>query len=643
MILNYFGKNVSYDDIKNKAKIDESGLSAYEFIRLSKFYGINATGYKNYLISDIKDFPVVAHTINNNVQHFVVIEGKNDKSILVKDPAKGKYLISNNDFKKIYTGVLVVFQKDDSIIKNKIINKKFILLVTIILLVFTFLNILYSYLISYLIENYKTLNGGIILIVIFFILGIFKEVICFLKDRILLKYQLLTDELITIPTLKKIISLPHHFYQNKPVGELISKINDLSYVKEMIYAFVQVLFVNLVIILISFIFILFINKFIFLLNFVLIILTSLFHKKFYYKTSYRNYDLQLKNEALNAKISDVIESINCVKNLAKETYFIEKIKRLYTNALDCYKKQSMLYQNKNFLFQVSIFVLSFLSIVILFNTNESVTNVLFIIYMESFLYDSLYSILNLWPLLINAKASYVRMGEIHREGELKNDGKLINVDSILLKKVYYKIGDNLIFKDVNLNLFKGELSLVNGPSGSGKTTVFKMLTGQDNMKIKNVFINGKPMDLYKRDTIRKTITYVEQKIRLFNDTILENICLGNKLNLKNNFKSLLEIEFRKKRINYDTLINNTNSNLSGGEISLIKIAQTLNNSGSVIIFDETTSQMDVSLERKVLMALRKDYDDKIIVLISHRLSNGDLFDKIVDFGSKKSNNKRRYR
>lgn len=73
---------------------------------------------------------------------------------------------------------------------------------------------------------------------------------------------------------------------------------------------------------------------------------------------------------------------------------------------------------------------------------------------------------------------------------------------------------------------------------------------------------------------------------------------------------------------------------------LISIAQALNNAGSVIIFDETTSQMDVKLEYRVLKAIKEDYKDKTIILISHRMSNVNLFDKIHTFSDNKNNRRK---
>ena len=122
---------------------------------------------------------------------------------------------------------------------------------------------------------------------------------------------------------------------------------------------------------------------------------------------------------------------------------------------------------------------------------------------------------------------------------------------------------------------------------------------------------------------------------MFNDTIKENISFSKDIKVRNSFKRLLDDILNKNFIDYNYLVDNINSNLSGGQMELIILAQALNNNCDVYIFDETTSQLDQETEKRVLKAIKKDYPDKIIILISHRKSNLNLFNKIIEFNSDK--------
>lgn len=633
-VLKYFGKNVTYKKLEEKIIKEKNGISAYEIIKVSKEFGISSCGYKNLKVNKNLTFPLIAHTINNNVQHFVVVLKVSNNNVYIMDPSYGLITKQKDEFNKSYTGVAILFKNHNPYLLNNVINRKSILLITILILLFTLLSLFYSYLLSYLVESISTKNNLIILFLSFILLGIIKEIFSYVKDLSLLRYQLKTDETLTLPFLKKLFNLPYLFYHDKPVGELISKVNDLSYVKEALLSIVEVLFVNVVIILISFIFLLFLNVHIFYFNFILSLILLLYNMRFWKNNSYKNYDLQMKNEYLNARISKTIENIYDIKNLRKESYVSNKITNLYNDLLACFKDIKSKCVKKDFINKLLILIGISISLLISILEKVDVKDTLFITYILSFIYDSNQNICTLFFLHSNYKASRVRISELYKIKEI-GFGHKIMVNDVEFNNFYYKYKDKIILNDIRFRLSMGDFVLIKGPTGSGKTTLFKALTKKIRFDERTILINGKTISKYNFDTLRRSIIYVEQDIKLFDDTILENITLGRKLNLRRNFKMVLEEEFRKKGIDYNILVDSANSNLSGGEIALIKIAQVLNNDFDMVIFDETTNSLDTRLEKMVLNAIKKDYKDKIVVFISHRNYNTYLFNKIIKIKDKK--------
>ena len=633
-VLKYFGKNVTYKKLEEKIIKEKDGISAYEIIKVSKEFGISSCGYKNLKVNKNLTFPLIAHTINNNVQHFVVVLKVSNNNVYIMDPSYGLITKQKDEFNKSYTGVAILFKNHNPYLLNNVINRKSILLITILILLFTLLSLFYSYLLSYLVENISTKNNLIILFLSFILLGIIKEIFSYVKDLSLLRYQLKTDETLTLPFLKKLFNLPYLFYHDKPVGELISKVNDLSYVKEALLSIVEVLFVNVVIILISFIFLLFLNVHIFYFNFILSLILLLYNMRFWKNNSYKNYDLQMKNEYLNARISKTIENIYDIKNLRKESYVSNKITNLYNDLLACYKDIKSKCVKKDFINKLLILIGISISLLISLLEKVDVKDTLFITYVLSFIYDSNQNICTLFFLHSNYKASSVRISELYKIKEI-GFGHKIMVNDVEFNNFYYKYKDKIILNDIHFRLSMGDFVLIKGPTGSGKTTLFKALTKKIRFDERTILINGKNISKYNFDTLRRSIIYVEQDIKLFDDTILENITLGCKLNLRHNFKMVLEKEFKKKGIDYNIYVDSANSNLSGGEIALIKIAQVLNNDFDMVIFDETTNSLDTRLEKMVLNAIKKDYKDKIVVFISHRNYNTYLFNKIIKIKDKK--------
>ena len=136
------------------------------------------------------------------------------------------------------------------------------------------------------------------------------------------------------------------------------------------------------------------------------------------------------------------------------------------------------------------------------------------------------------------------------------------------------------------------------------------------------------------ENINKTNDLVLLVVDLFN---IDNLSLIRKY-LKNDILLVLtkrdllpkSVSF-DKLYNYDYQIDNTNSNLSGGQISKIAIAQAFNSKRDLIIFDETTSNLDSDSEAKILRNIKQNYKDKTIILITHRKSNTEYFNKIITF------------
>ena len=143
MIFKIHGLDIDIDEVKNEMIMDSEGTTAYEIIRVSKKHGIDAVGYKDFDVNKASIFPFIAHTINNKLQHFVVVIKVTLDSVYVLDPAKGKLKLSKDEFKKMFTGVVISFKDDKYSFKNLFKDKKFILLITSLILLVSLLNISY--------------------------------------------------------------------------------------------------------------------------------------------------------------------------------------------------------------------------------------------------------------------------------------------------------------------------------------------------------------------------------------------------------------------------------------------------------------------------------------------------------------------
>lgn len=632
MILKSFGINVSLDDIKHDFKMGDEKASVYDIIKLSNKHGVIASGYKNVIIDSAK-LPCIAHVIDEDKQHFVVMMRVLKDKVLIADPARRIMYVDKTSFLEKYTGVVIIFEKKTDVLKDVLKNKKMIFKILTLSFGFTFFNVLFSFMVPVVLEK----NGSnksiivILLIIVFLLIGILKDITCYYKSFFSVKFQLFIDKFITIPTINKIISLPHKFYHSNGSGELIAKINDLSYMKEAVFSFVDVVIINVLLILFGLIVMAFSDMVIVLINVPLIIIIYLANRSFIRKNLSRSYDLQRLNEKLSNKLTDVFNSILTIKNLTKEKYFKNKINTLYEEVLNKYKTFVISYQKMELLSSVIITFFTILIFLLLVLKNTSLSHILLFVSIESMITGALIQLNKLMPLYADFKNVYVRVNDIYKQKELSKTKDTIDINDIIVKNLRYSYNNKMVLNGIHLEIKKGDWVMITGPNGSGKSTLFKILTKQVPYYGNSVFINDVSLRNIDEMVVRNSICYVDQKIKLINESIKENIFMGDFFDNKVINTSLVKDILVKNNIDYDYVIDNTNSNISAGQMGKIAVAQALNANKNIIIFDETTSSMDVLSEKKLLDNIRQNYQDKTIILITHRRSNVNYFNKILTF------------
>ena len=200
------------------------------------------------------------------------------------------------------------------------------------------------------------------------------------------------------------------------------------------------------------------------------------------------------------------------------------------------------------------------------------------------------------------------------------------------KNVSYAFNWNKkILNNINLKIKAGEKVLLLGPSGSGKSTMLKMLMNYYKVDRNKIEIDGIDINDLKNSSY---IKYINQIETLFTDTLYNNLVLGNnieqdKINNVINICKLNEI-VNKDNLGLNQLIEENGFNLSGGERQRIVLARTLLMNFDILIIDEGLNQVDIDLEKSILKDLMNYYKDKTIIVISHRLNNKELYNRVLN-------------
>jgi len=193
--------------------------------------------------------------------------------------------------------------------------------------------------------------------------------------------------------------------------------------------------------------------------------------------------------------------------------------------------------------------------------------------------------------------------------------------------------ENVINK-ISFNIQRGESIAIVGPSGGGKSTIVDLLSKFYQPKSGSIKIDGKDINKYKTDDIRRMIGIVTQESLLFHDTIKNNICFGSKDYSQKKLEKAAKIANAYDFINeldhkYETTIGERGLKLSGGQRQRICIARAIYKNPPILIFDEATSSLDSKSEKSVQMAVEKVMKDRTSIIIAHRLSTIKNVDKII--------------
>ena len=191
-----------------------------------------------------------------------------------------------------------------------------------------------------------------------------------------------------------------------------------------------------------------------------------------------------------------------------------------------------------------------------------------------------------------------------------------------------------ILKYFNLSIQNQEHIGIVGESGSGKSTILRLLLRYYPIQTGKIQINGISLDQFSFEELHHHIAVLEQDTYLFNDTIAQNIAIAKPEAMMD------EIRLAAKRAGiddfimsladgYDTHMGQMSSRVSGGERQRIGLARIMLKQPDVIILDEPTSALDVLHEKELLHTLEKEFKDKMILTISHRLSTLTYCDRII--------------
>lgn len=191
-----------------------------------------------------------------------------------------------------------------------------------------------------------------------------------------------------------------------------------------------------------------------------------------------------------------------------------------------------------------------------------------------------------------------------------------------------------VLENINLKIEKGETVAIVGATGSGKTTLVNLITRFYDVTKGEILVDGENIKNYKLVDLRNKIAIVLQKAELFAGTIKENIKWGNpnatdeEVEWAANIAQAIEfIDSKEKK--FDEYVEEKGTSLSGGQRQRLSIARAIVKKPEILIFDDSTSALDLVTEAKLYKAMRDNIADTTKIVVAQRIATAKNADKIV--------------
>jgi len=359
----------------------------------------------------------------------------------------------------------------------------------------------------------------------------------------------------------------------------------------------------------------------------------------------RSAEIQRFLSLLNTYTQESFSGIAVIKSYGILNRFNSDFEKLSNESRD---KNVNLAKVEAFFFPLMIFLIGFSNLFVIYfggmqYINGEIESVGVIV--EFLLYVNMLT----WPvasvgwitsMVQRAEASQERINEFLSEiPNIKNNSPKSSEDilgEIEFRNVSFTYEDTNIvaLKNISFKVKKGETFVIIGKTGSGKSTILELIGRLYDVNKGEILIDGKPIEDYNLNELRKQLGYVPQDAFLFSSSIRDNIKFG-KVNAseedivdaaKNAAVHDNIIEFSK---GYDTILGERGITLSGGQKQRVSIARAIIKDPRIVLFDDCLSAVDTETEEEIFSKLNKISNDKTSIVVSHRASSAKNANHII--------------
>lgn len=664
MILKNFGSIYPLAKLRDLAQTTSQGTTALGLVKAANRLGLKVDAVSAdiaFLKSGQAHLPLIAHVVKNNLLHYCVVYKVDSDYVYVADPdptVKVKKM-TFAAFSKEWSGVCLMFatlksytpqdkKLDGLLVSFKKLGayKGIIFKIIVSSLFITLIGIIGSYYLQVLIDTFiPTKNFSLLDIVTIGLLLVYvvNAVFNYVKTFFLTKLDQKLSAQIGLDYIQHVYHLPMRFFSTRKTGEITSRFSDINKIIDALSSTVISIFLDAGMMVIIGLFLFRSSRTLFLITMLALPLFAVVIYCFNRRFAKLDEEQMESNAIVSSSIIEDLRGIETVKVLQVEKTRYQRVAKQFGDFLG---KNLAFAKVQSFQESLKLMLQSALTTIVLFEGAQLVVSgrmslgaLMAYNTLLAFFISPLQNIVSLQIKLQEARVANNRLNEVlaidAEPVDEKPTSENVLAGEIQLKDLSYSYGyGQPTLQHLNLTIPDHAKLAIVGLSGSGKSTLAKIIEGFYHPTSGQVLFNHHDVNTLSPHSIRRYVYYLPQSAHLFSGTIKDNLLLG--LNRQVSHEqvvracqaALIYDDIKKLPLGFETVLDEESRTLSGGQVQRLTIARALLSDAHVLIFDESTSNLDPLTEKRVVDNILK-IKDKTIIFIAHRLSIAKKVNNIV--------------
>lgn len=413
---------------------------------------------------------------------------------------------------------------------------------------------------------------------------------------------------------------------------------DVEIISNSLFNYIATILISVISLIVTFLYIININVTLTLVLFPIIavqILISTYLSKY----SVKNQQEQLL--AREVHIGRLNYLFSFIKQL-KAYRMKDRVEEEYNQSVEWISKANVKAYLINFVHVNALNVATFIGSIVIFTvgsilisrSNITIGTLFVFDNISNYIYGGITSLAGVFLALRRASVSFQRVSECKKLLSEDESGKILEqaIEEIEFKDVSFSYKTKKVISDLDAVFKKGTFYVVVGKSGIGKSTLVNLLLKFYTADSGDILLNGEYLRAINKEFIRDRVTVVFQDNWIMEGSLKENILLQKKCENSAYLRTLsltdLVSDFDYDE-NHDISLFSNGNNISGGQVKRVEIARGILRDSDVLILDESFSQIGSDLTNRLLQNIVHEFQDKILIVITHDLSIAKQADQLL--------------